>query len=379
MTTRRADIVDYRNPGYYHCISRCVRRESLLREPRRREWLLQRLEFLAQHLAIEVVAFAVMENHLHLLLRTRPDAVEGMNDQEVARRRLAVTREQRAQGGRLGTSSTHDHVSETRRLRSLLSSATGMASARRQLSDLGFFHKLLKEPCARRWNTEDEVTGHFWEGRYRSLRVLDPDSLIRVANYIDLNQVRAHSAGSIASSLWTSARTHWTRFRNGLQRQLSRGPESAEAIVSAIRSIPWKPVLSMVPTELPARPPFGGNGPGSSHEFDLPLVGYLELLDRRGRKARHDKSGFIRPAAPSPIDEAVSDALRRCARTVREAVATQLRDAVALLRQPVDFHGEPSRAAISHRGSCYGSRDSLEAEAQRRGTRRVIGAPLDWA
>ena len=41
------------------------------------------------------------------------------------------------------------------------------------LCSLGFFHRLLKEPCARMWNREDRVSGHFWEGRYQSLPVLD--------------------------------------------------------------------------------------------------------------------------------------------------------------------------------------------------------------
>lgn len=378
MTTRRADIVDYRNPGYYHCISRCVRRESLLREPRRREWLLLRLDFLSRHLAIEVVAFAVMENHLHLLLRTRPDAVEGMSDQEVARRRIAVTREQADEADRRGDLAGRDARSDGRGVRALLASATGVAAARRQLSDLGWFHKLLKEPCARRWNSEDDVTGHFWEGRYRSLRVLDPDSLLRVANYIDLNEIRACSARSVASSLWTSARTQWTRFRDGLQRQVARGPRTAEALAAAIRSIPWKPVLSRIPDELPRRPPFGGAATITPQESALSLVGYLQLLDRRGRKARPGKSGVIAATAPSPIDDAVADALRRCARAVRESVATRLRELVERLDLPDDPQLECVAPPCRPRGSCYGSHVSLEAEAKRRGTRRVIGAPLDW-
>lgn len=379
MTTRRADIVDYRNPGYYHCISRCVRRESLLREPCRREWLLRRLDFLSRHLAIEVVAFAVMENHLHLLLRTRPDAVEGMSDEDVARRRIAVTREQADEADRRGNLSWRDDASNGRGVRALLSSATGLAAARRQLSDLGWFHKLLKEPCARRWNSEDDVTGHFWEGRYRSLRVLDPDSLVRVANYIDLNEVRACSARSVASSLWTSARTQWTRFRDGLQRYLARGPRTAEALVTAIRSIPWKPVLSRIPDELPARPPFGGAATDSGQGSDLSLVGYLELLDRRGRRVRPGKSGAIAATAPSPIEDAVADALRRCAGAVRESVAVRLRELVDRLDLPDDPQLECVAPPCHPRGSCYGSRGSLEDEARRRGTRRVVGAPLDWA
>ena len=77
-----------------HCINRCVRPAFLCgRDPltgqsfeHRREWLRARLELLAGEFGVEVLGFAVMSNHLHVILRSRPDVVRSWSDDEVARR-----------------------------------------------------------------------------------------------------------------------------------------------------------------------------------------------------------------------------------------------------------------------------------------------------
>ena len=45
-----------------------------------------RLEELAGLFGIEILGFAVMSNHLHVVARTRPDVVRGWSDDEVAQR-----------------------------------------------------------------------------------------------------------------------------------------------------------------------------------------------------------------------------------------------------------------------------------------------------
>jgi hypothetical protein len=54
----------------------------------RKEWIRRRIQELAAGYALEVAAYAVMSNHLHLVLRTRPDWVESWSDREVAKRWL---------------------------------------------------------------------------------------------------------------------------------------------------------------------------------------------------------------------------------------------------------------------------------------------------
>ena len=94
----RKEIVRDGEPGLFHCWSRCVRRAYLLgKDPltgrnhtHRRQWVFERLELLAANFVIDTCFFAVLANHLHLVLRTTPRLVKRMGTWEVARRWLRV-------------------------------------------------------------------------------------------------------------------------------------------------------------------------------------------------------------------------------------------------------------------------------------------------
>src|SRR5262249_36897154 len=55
-------------------------------------------------------------------------------------------------------------------------------------------------------NREDGCTGAFWEGRFRSVAVLDDEALLAVAASIDLNPVAAGAAATPEDSEHTSLR-----------------------------------------------------------------------------------------------------------------------------------------------------------------------------
>ena len=86
----------------YHCMARCVRQAFLCgfdaasgkNFDHRKAWIENRLENLASIFAVEIASYAVMSNHLHLILRLRPDIGEAWTDQEFATRaaRLSLCR-----------------------------------------------------------------------------------------------------------------------------------------------------------------------------------------------------------------------------------------------------------------------------------------------
>ena len=75
MPIARKHLISADQPGCYHLISRCVRRAFLCgdRAEHRRAWVTERIQAAAASFAVDVLAYAVMGNHLHLVVRTDPD------------------------------------------------------------------------------------------------------------------------------------------------------------------------------------------------------------------------------------------------------------------------------------------------------------------
>ena len=73
--------------------------------------------------------------------------------------------------------------------------------------------KCLKEPLARLANREDGCGGAFWEGRFKRVAVLDEESLLATAAYIDLNPVAAGLAATLEDSTHTSLRVRLDHCR----------------------------------------------------------------------------------------------------------------------------------------------------------------------
>ncbi len=189
-----------------HTIQRCVRRAFLAGVDQqsgkdfsyRREWIRRRLESLASVFGIDVLTYAVMSNHIHTILRNRPDVVAKWTDEEVAIRWLSVFPGQRLE---------ELHLAQPTEIQvyTLANNPTEIKKIRRRLSDISWFMRALAEPIARMANKEDECTGRFWEGRFKAQRITDEAGLLACAMYVDLNPVRAAMAQSPEESLHTSA------------------------------------------------------------------------------------------------------------------------------------------------------------------------------
>ena len=198
MTMARSHLVDVSVTRWYHCITRCVRRAFLLAEgpDNRKEWIEHRLQELAEIFAVSVGGFSVMDNHLHVLVRLDPDTATGWSDEEVVRRwgRLFPPRDKSRQPLPVSKAWVEWRLQDVQ----------WVATARARLQSLSWFMKCLKEPLARLANRQDKARGAFFEERFKSVAILDEESLLATCAYIDLNPVAAGIAEVPEASPHTS-------------------------------------------------------------------------------------------------------------------------------------------------------------------------------
>ncbi len=241
MTIARRQQISLDQTPYYHCTTRCVRRAFLCGTDQvsgqnfdhRKQWLEDRLVELAQVFAIDLLAYAIMSNHYHVVVRINPAEAADWPDDEVIKRWGRLFSVEQVIGPEL------------------------IEQWRERLCSLSWYMRCINEPLARRSNREDSCTGRFWEGRFHCQALLDEGALIRCMAYVDLNPVRAGVASTPEASAHTSVRA---RIR------ATDGHLLAFAGTDTASGIPFR------------------------------RCDYLELLDWTGRQWRADKRGRIPPA-----------------------------------------------------------------------------------
>ncbi|MBL7044098.1 MAG: transposase [Pirellulaceae bacterium] len=296
MTVARSQLVDVSVTRYYHCISRCVRRAFLCGEgfEHRKQWIEDRLETLSQCFAVSVCGFAVMDNHLHVLVRLDAGEAASWSAEEVIRRWFVAYPPKTAKGGEIEVSQAWiDHHAKDEKRVELL---------RERLANLGWFMKALKEPLARMANKEDECKGTFWESRYKSIAILDEEALLATCAYIDLNPVAAGFAAAPETSQHTSVRRR-------VQHAKAKG-KLADLKAAESGSVPGSRVAGEVEQDLWLCPVEDRRRQGSQREGMLEgfsLGNYLLLVDYTSRLCRQGRARVSRKMA-SILDRLGTDA-----------------------------------------------------------------------
>ncbi len=283
MTRPRSLIIDEQREGFYHCVSRCVRRAFLHgvdshtgnNYDYRKDWLHQRLKFLAGIFWVDVGGYAVMDNHVHVLLRNRPDLSQAASARAVARRWLLLYPKRRdAKGLPLEPSE--------KEIRQLTDDSERITELRQRLASISWFMKCLKEYIARKANKEDGCTGRFWEARFKCTALLDEAAVLACLVYVDLNPIRANLAETPETSYFTSAEE---RIRE--QVKCHSNDWTCAGIKGEKRSVHGHQKDS-VNWLCPLRDQ--GNRRGF---LSIDLSNYLEILDWTGRQLVADKPGVI--------------------------------------------------------------------------------------
>ena len=307
MTMPRSKYVREGQDGVYHCFSRCVRRAFLYgfdahtgRDfSHRKAWLVDRLRFLSAIFAIDVCAYAIMQNHFHVILRICLEIAAAWSDREVAIRWLTLF------------PIRHEPPSEAQ-ICALADCPERIAVLRKRLCSLSWFMGRLNEFIARAANKEDNVKGRFWESRFKCQALLDEAAIAACMVYVDLNPIRAGLAPTPEESDFTSIQERIRTWQNETVRQASLPGESTQNAPSG--SFPGN---TQRPQDNRA---ISGSVPGSSLDDSLntstsdaswlcPIQSdsqrrgilqmtesdYFKLVDQSGRLLRADKPGAINP------------------------------------------------------------------------------------
>ena len=281
-------------------MSRCVRRAFLCGwdaysgkdYEHRRDWVPERLRELSERFGVQVLAYSVMSNHTHLVLRTRPDWVDSWSADEVAERWCRLFRGRKAQ--REGKAYDEDKYERMRK------DPEQVRRCRDRLKDLSWFMRCLNESLARRANREDGCKGRFWEGRFQCQRLMDEGAMLACMAYVDLNPVRAKMADSLEESEFTSVydRLVSARAQERLER-LGRVDNPTQAQQREISreearksQADW--LLDLGSTDSPFL--------GVDEEY------YLSLVEWTGRHLRKDKPGYLPAHLQTVLDRFDLDA-----------------------------------------------------------------------
>lgn len=223
MTRARYQQVSLADTPYYHCISRCVRRAYLCGDDpvsgrnfdHRKRWLVDLVKQLSARFAVDVCAYAIMSNHYHLVLHVDEAEANSWTDEEVIERWSSLFPRNAALVETLQKNSGSRAA--------VLRLKQQIDLWRSRLTDLSWFMRCLNESVARRANREDECTGRFWEGRFKSQALLDEKALVTCMAYVDLNPVRAGLTDNLDTSDFTSIQerliTHARRVKHRSYRQ----------------------------------------------------------------------------------------------------------------------------------------------------------------
>jgi len=262
MPRPRRTQISLEDTPYYHCCSRVVRRAFLCGDDaysgknydHRRGWVESLLFELEAAFAIDVAAFAIMSNHLHLVLHIDIETANRWTDREVLEQWHKLFK-----GDELTRKFTQGELIEAHEVPRLKHT---IAIYRSRLCDISWFMRCLNEPIARQANQEDNCTGRFWEGRFKSQALLDEAAVLTCMAYVDLNPIRAKMADTPDQSAHTSIRLR---------------------------------IQAALKCEQPAKLlPFIGNECDNQRSgITFALKDYLELVDDTGRCIRDDKRGSI--------------------------------------------------------------------------------------
>ena len=298
----REEVFDSDEVAIVHVMNRTVRRCFLMgRDPltrknydHRKAWMELELEHLAKYFSIDLLCYAILSNHFHLLLRSRPDVVEQWDDRQVARRWLMLCPKRRDAENRPEEPNEFE-------LNQITNDLVRLKTIRSRLSDISWWMRFLSQKIAQGANFEDGENGKFWQARFRAVRLLDETAILACAAYVDLNPIRAAIAQSIETSDYTSGQQRAVALQAELNEQSSLEHTVGKMSKPISRSL--SPLtIDELKDEIGACCHTSDCRASDKGFLPMGVASYLDLLDWTARELRSGKRSAT-PASVAPIFE----------------------------------------------------------------------------
>lgn len=282
--TNRKDIFSPDEIGIVHVMNRVVRRCFLMgNDPvtginydHRKAMIEAFFERFAALFGLDLLVYSILSNHFHAVLRSRPDVVATWSDTEVAGRWIRICPNRKHPDG-TPKDPTESELNAIRHDPELL------AEIRLRLSDISWWMRLVCQRIGMSANREDKQTGKFWESRFRAVRLLDEESLLACAAYVDLNPIRAAMTETLEGSAFTSVHRR-------IQAMVMDGTQ--DRFLAPV----W---IDERNDPTGAHPHNEGYRCSDKGFLSIRTEAYLELLDWTARQVVQGKPGHIPADAPA--------------------------------------------------------------------------------
>ena len=192
--TRRIKFTD--RDALHHVTSRVSGRQMLLAGAGVKGDMLDALERAAEFSGVNVGAFALLDNHFHIVVQV--PFHEGTVPEEEVLRRYGVL---------MGTKARERLEARLASLRKSGGEAAVEAELdrlRARMHDLSQFVKTFKEEFGRLFRRRNPYPGTLWEGRFKSTLIGEAEYLRRCAAYVEMNPVRAGLCSRAFDYAWNT-------------------------------------------------------------------------------------------------------------------------------------------------------------------------------
>ena len=192
--TRRIKFAD--RDALHHVTSRVSGRQMLLAGAEVKGDMLDALERAAEFSGVNVGAFALMDNHFHIVVQV-PFHEGNVPEGEVLRRYGALM------GGE-ALERLEARIAGLRRNGGAAAAEAELDRLRARMHDLSQFVKTFKEEFGRLFRRRRPYPGTLWEGRFMSTLIGESEYLRRCAAYVELNPVRAGLSNRADGYAWNT-------------------------------------------------------------------------------------------------------------------------------------------------------------------------------